>query len=109
MSKIHVIEDSKFISNISNTFYAVLDGSKIPDMDTFYEAISTALNFPDYFGENLDALDELLYEMDWIEQDYAMLLILNNSELLSHDKLKRETIVNLFANIDNPYFEVVLM
>ncbi|RJQ80499.1 barnase inhibitor [Pseudonocardiaceae bacterium YIM PH 21723] len=44
----------------------VLDGQKVRTRQQFYAAIATALDFPEYFGKNLDALHDLLTDLDWL-------------------------------------------
>lgn len=109
MSQVYTINKNQIIAKASDTFIAVIDGEAILAMDDFYEAISKALNFPDYFGENMDALDEMLYDLDWIEHDYILLMIKNSDKMLQHEIAKKESIIALFEGIDNPYFEVCLL
>ena len=40
----------------------VLDGRAMQTRESAYSHIAAVLNFPDYFGRNLDALDDLLGE-----------------------------------------------
>jgi Barstar (barnase inhibitor) len=55
--------------------YVVLDGSLIDSQASFLAAVAVALNFPEYFGGNWDALDDCLYDVDeptlieWTEAD----------------------------------------
>ena len=42
----------------------VMYGAKIADWDDFYSQIATDLQFPEWFGCNLDALHDCLTEMD---------------------------------------------
>lgn len=45
-------------------FIGTVDGQKATSMKDFHEQISQALNFPDYSGKNLDALDEMLNDLE---------------------------------------------
>ena len=38
----------------------VLDGSRLPDAEAFYRELADAFRFPDYFGNNPDALWDAL-------------------------------------------------
>ena len=43
--------------------YVILNGSAITDRKTLYDALEAHLELPDYFGRNLDALDDVLYDL----------------------------------------------
>ena len=52
-----------------------LDGTKIADKEALMAAISEGFEFPDYFGGNWDALDEVLRDMGWLEaKGYAIVM-----------------------------------
>jgi Barstar (barnase inhibitor) len=51
-----------------------LDGTAIASKADFLNALATALNFPDYFGHNWDALADCLTDMGWQGGDRALLL-----------------------------------
>ena len=42
---------------------ARLDGRRLPDKAAFLAALAAGLRFPDYFGGNLDALEECLGDL----------------------------------------------
>ncbi len=109
MSTLYTLQNNQFIAEASDTFVTVMDGSTIHALADFYAAISTALNFPDYFGENLDALDEMLYDLDWIAHDHVLLLITNSTQFLQNEAEQKTQIMTLIEEIDNPYFEVCFM
>ena len=44
---------------------AVIEGKKIASPEEFHDAIAAALDFPDYYGRNLDALWDCL--TGWID------------------------------------------
>lgn len=55
-------------------------------MKAFYNKIAEALDFPDYFGHNLDSLDELLNDLQWIKENKIVIFIENSADWLSAEK-----------------------
>ena len=56
-----------------------LDSQKLRNLDDFYHEASLVFQLPDYFGHNLDALDECLTDLEWLPgQGY--LVIFKNAE-----------------------------
>ena len=45
----------------------VLDGRGLADKHSLLSALGRALDFPDYYGENWDALEEGLADLSWRE------------------------------------------
>lgn len=43
-----------------------IDGTRIRTKDDFYDAVASALSFPDWFGRNLDALHDCLRDLSWL-------------------------------------------
>lgn len=41
-------------------------GRKMRTLETLYDEMAAALQFPQYFGENWPAFNECLSEMDWL-------------------------------------------
>jgi hypothetical protein len=60
-----------------------LRASKMRTANALFDEFAAALQFPPYFGENWDALDECLNDLDWLEGDSAALFILNADLLLT--------------------------
>ena len=67
-------------------FIGQVDGLKATSMKEFHEQIGLAMEFPDYSGKNLDALDEMLNDLEWIKQEKVILYIKNSAEWLSKEK-----------------------
>ncbi len=51
-----------------------LDGRRVTDKASFLDEIARAMDFPDYFGHNWDALDELLQDLSWAPAKGYLLL-----------------------------------
>lgn len=77
---------------------ARVDGAKSTTLKSFYEQIAQSLDFPDYFGHNLDSLDELLNDLQWLDKDKIVIFIEHSSEWLSKEKSdgKLATLLDLF-------------
>lgn len=64
----------------------VVRGDKMRSGDALFNEVGAALQFPPYFGENWDALDECLCDLEWLPArvDYA-LYVLNAGEVLADE------------------------
>lgn len=60
----------------------VFDASKMKDIDGLYERFSEAFKFPEYFGRNLNSLDECLNDLDWLPAPGYVVTIRNHNSLL---------------------------
>lgn len=54
---------------------AGIDGAAVQSRDELLDAIAAALEFPDYFGRNWDALDECLRDLAWLPADGYVLIV----------------------------------
>ena len=82
------------------TFVAELSGKKCATLRSFYGQVAKALHFPDYFGKNLDALDECLADLSWIEQKEVALTVREAALFLKKENpAKREAVLDIFKNL----------
>jgi len=56
-----------------NSFVAIIP-KEISSKRELHNALDTALNFPEYYGSNWDALDECLRDFEWISQQSVILI-----------------------------------
>jgi RNAse (barnase) inhibitor barstar len=79
-------------------FIASVDGKKSTSIKDFHEQIATAMKFPDYSGKNLDALDEMLNDLEWIEEQKVIIFIDHSSEWLSKEKSEEKilSVIDIF-------------
>ncbi len=68
------------------SFIGRVDGSKTTSLKDFFSEIAVALNFPEDSGSNLDALDEMLNDLEWIVTPKVIVLISNSNEWLLKEK-----------------------
>lgn len=89
-------------------YLAHIDGKKITTLNELYQDVTIALQLPDYFGNNLDALEETLNDLEWIEQTAILLVIQNaNFLLFSESPEVREEIMNIFEESENARLEII--
>ena len=55
-------------------FQPVLDGRALRSKKSLLAGVALALDFPDYFGENWDALEECLSDMSWRNGQISLLI-----------------------------------
>ena len=63
----------------------VLRGKKMRSTAGLFDEIAAALQFPPYFGENWNALDECLADLEWLPADAYSLTILDAVHLLDRE------------------------
>ena len=59
------------------TLVVIIDGEHIDTLEKFYVSIASELKFPDNFGFNFDAFDEMINDLDWLEEDRIYLIFRN--------------------------------
>jgi RNAse (barnase) inhibitor barstar len=79
-------------------FIGEIDGKESTNLKDFLVKIGEALHFPDYDGKNLDALDEMLNDLEWIKQEKVIIHIRNTSDWLSREKSSDKilTLIDIF-------------
>jgi len=55
-------------------FQPALDGRALRSKKALLVGVARALDFPDYFGENWDALEECLSDMSWRDGQISLLI-----------------------------------
>lgn len=60
-------------------------GSHSHTFDALFDEVSAALQFPYYFGRNMNALSECLADLSWLPADAYILVVSSASELLSNE------------------------
>ncbi|MCK8491991.1 barstar family protein [Spirosoma sp. RP8] len=68
-----------------NDFIAHIEGQKTATLRQFYEEIADLLEIPD-FGFNLDALNDSLNDLQWLEDKRIVLYITNTNDFISKER-----------------------
>ncbi|MBO0932665.1 barstar family protein [Fibrella aquatilis] len=64
---------------------AHIDGSKAKTLRQFYDQIADALEFP-HFGNNLDALNDALNDLQWLEDERIVLYFTNTDQFIIQER-----------------------
>jgi RNAse (barnase) inhibitor barstar len=86
-----------------NTFITAIDGNQCKTVKLFVKEIGRAFSFPDYYGENLDALNDCINDLDWIPKDNYVLIINNFESFIIDNGKDKEDIVNLFNEVSEQW------
>jgi hypothetical protein len=83
-------------AHFADSFIAHIDGSKTLTLRQFYEAMAELLEIPD-FGFNLDALNDSLNDLQWLEDERIVLYLTNTNDLISkeRDPAKMTSLLNI--------------
>jgi RNAse (barnase) inhibitor barstar len=65
------------------------------------------LDIPDYFGHNLDALEEVLADLEWVTENVCI-IILNHKALLSDAMDKKIDFLDILQQCENEKVQVVI-
>lgn len=93
----------------NNIRYVFIDGRSCKQIDDCYATLQKQLSLPDYFGNNLDALEEVLDDLDWIGEEKIKIIILNSFELLVNEADKRESFLDILNACENEKVEIIYL
>ena len=72
-----------------------VDGKSISRKEQLLAHVSTALRFPDYFGDNWDALEECLTDLSWVDAPGYVIYFDHIDTLLAAHPDQFETFVEI--------------
>ena len=87
----------KYGEEIQNSLF-ILDANKMKTWEALFVEFQKVMQFPDYFGHNLDAFEECMRDLyEWIEgiNEY-IILIINSKNLLINETNKQTTLIDSF-------------
>lgn len=84
-----------------DAYVVLVRGSHMQTLSELYHEIASALQFPDYFGGNWNAVDDCLQDLGWIKEKKYIIGIERFEEILSYWALEskaRETEMDYFVD-----------
>lgn len=72
-----------------NCFVATLNGTYCRNENDLHDSLATCLNFPDYYGRNLDALFDNLLDLSWIPEECIILRIRHLNQIMEDQPEKK--------------------
>ncbi|WP_369744483.1 barstar family protein [Paenarthrobacter sp. AMU7] len=86
-----------------------LRGRKMRERQSLMDEVGAALQFPSYFGENWDALDECLSDLDWMLPVTSLALLIQDAEQVLADENpdQLQIFVSLLRNAISTFAEAV--
>lgn len=76
----------------------VIKGAKCQTTDGLLRECARALDFPDYFGHNWDALEECLADLEWLPAKGYILLITDAAQVLPAAEDEYETFLEVLRD-----------
>lgn len=88
-----------------------LRGRKMRERQTLMDEVGAALQFPSYFGENWDALDECLSDLAWMLPVTSLVLLVQDAEQVLADENpdQLQIFVSLLRDAMSTFAEAVVL
>jgi hypothetical protein len=64
----------------------VIRGWKCSNYEALHNEVAAALQFPNYYGENWNAMDECITDLDWMPADWYLIHVSTIEDVLSGDE-----------------------
>ncbi len=72
--------------NLEGGSVRVIRGWKCSHYEALHNEVGAALQFPDYYGENWDAMDECITDLAWVPADCYLIYLPKVEEVLPNDE-----------------------
>jgi RNAse (barnase) inhibitor barstar len=93
MANYTILNSSSDKQSTEKTLVVIIDGEQIDTLDKFYEQLIVQLKLDDGFGRNLDAFDEMINDLDWLDEKYIYLIFRNYDSFLSEENDESREII----------------
>ena len=107
MSTVYKIASDYYAEN--DIRYVFVDGHICKDIEICYETLQRQLSIPHYFGRNLDALEEVLADLEWVREKIIKIIVLNTSALLVNDAVKKHAFLDILNTCENDRLEIIYL
>ena len=64
----------------------VIRGWKCSNYEALHNEVAAALQFPNYYGENWNAMDECITDLDWMPADWYLIYVSTIEDVLPGDE-----------------------
>ncbi len=82
-------------NHVEGTYTAYVRGNRCHELKNLFNEFSAAFQFPSYFGDNWDSLDECLCDLDWLRFDRIVLVIDSYDEILCKKAREKQTLMSV--------------
>ena len=93
-----------YLASHSGAYVSYLRGKRCQTEDSFFKEISASFQFPDYYGENWDATDECLCDLEWLAFS-KILVVIDDFSCMFSDQTH---IQNILQNRVIKYFDIMI-
>lgn len=107
MSNIINNPNAFFVDN--NTRYVFIDGNANDTLQSCYFTLQTQLSIPDYFGHNLDALEEVMNDLDWITEEKICIIVAYENNLLQNEEHAKKDFLEILETSSLEKLSVVYL
>lgn len=86
------------------TFVGSINGTYCQTKSDALKEIARSLMFPEHFGGNLDALEDCLTDLSWIEKEKVILVINNQNYFLKNEQADlKELFFKIFEDVEKEW------
>ena len=93
MANYTILNTTSTKHSTEKTLVANIDGEQVDTLEKFYQELIVQLKFPESFGRNLDAFDEMINDLDWLEETTICLVFKNYDNFLSEENDEAREII----------------
>jgi RNAse (barnase) inhibitor barstar len=93
MANYTILDSASTKHSTEKTLVVVIDGEQVDTLDKFYAQLISQLDLDDDFGCNLDAFDEMINDLDWLEQNQIHIVFKNYDDFLHEENDESREII----------------